>query len=52
MMGDGWEEIIGSWLEEDLNVRKKLRRTSKPIYSELKPLGLPGSYRTVCTFVS
>lgn len=52
MRDDGWGEIIGSWLEEDLKLHKKLRRTSKAIYLELKPLGFPGSYRTVCTFVS
>jgi len=52
MMDDGFGEIIGGWLEEDLRLRRKLRRTSKAIYEQLKPLGFPGSYRTVCVFVS
>ncbi|WP_438785462.1 IS21 family transposase [Enterococcus sp. DIV0421] len=52
MMDDGWGEIIGSWLEEDLRLRRKLRRTAKAIYEQLKPLGFPGSYRTVCVYIS
>lgn len=39
MMDDGWGEIIGSWLEEDLRLRRKLRRTAKAIHEQLKPLG-------------
>jgi transposase len=52
MMDEGWGEIIGCWLEEDLRLRRKLRRTSQAIYDQLKRLGFPGSYRTVCIFVS
>lgn len=52
MMDDGWGEIIGSWLEEDLRLRRKLRRTVKAIHEQLKPLGFPGSHRTVYVYIS
>lgn len=38
MMDDGWGEVIGSLLEEDLRLRRKLRKTAKAIYEQLKPL--------------
>lgn len=52
MMDDGWGEIIGRWLEEVLRLRRKLRRTAKAIHEQLKPLGFPGSHRTVYVYIS
>jgi transposase len=47
-----WGEILACWCHEDSKLRKKTRRTKKELFLELKKLGFPGSYRTVCYFVS
>lgn len=52
MMYEGdWREIVIDWLEEDLKLKKKLRRNNKTIFKDLKAKGFKGSYRTVCNFV-
>ncbi|RBR34873.1 hypothetical protein EB06_00274 [Enterococcus cecorum] len=52
MYEEKWGEIVSDWLFEDLKLRKKLRRTKKQIFEELKEMGFQGSYRTVCYFIS
>lgn len=47
-----WGEILSCWLSEDARLKKKLRRTNKNLFLELKELGLPGSYRTVSYFIA
>lgn len=51
MYTEKWGEIVSSWLEEDNRMRKKLRRSRKQLFEELKELGYLGSYRTLCSFV-
>lgn len=52
MMYDGdWGEIVSDWLCEDLKLKRKSRRTNISMYKELKKMGFPGSYRTVCHFI-
>lgn len=46
-----WGEIVSDWLEEDLKVKKKLRRTNKKMYEDLQSMGFEGSYRTVCNYI-
>jgi hypothetical protein len=36
---------------EDSKLKKKLRRTKKQIFKELKELGFKGSYRTLYYFI-
>src|SRR5690625_3560868 len=52
MYEDKWGEIVSDWLMEDLALKKKLRRNNTNIFGALQKLGFPGSYRTVCNFVS
>lgn len=52
MYEEHWGEMVSDWLEEDLRLKKKLRRTNKQIYEELLKHEFPGSYRTVCNFIS
>ena len=52
MYEEKWGEIVSDWLFEDLKLRKKIRRTKKQIFEELKEMGFQGSYRTVCYFIS
>ncbi len=35
MYEEHWGEMVSDWLEEDLRLKKKLRRTNKQIYEEL-----------------
>lgn len=52
MMYDGkWGEIVVDWLEEDLKLKKKLRRKNKKIFEDLVKEGFQGSYRTVFNFI-
>lgn len=51
MYEEEWGEIVIDWLTEDRKLKKKARRTNKNLYSSLKDLGFPGSYRTVCNFI-
>ena len=51
MYEEEWGEIVIDWLLEDRKLKKKARRTNKKLYSSLKDLGFPGSYRTVCNFI-
>ena len=51
MYEEKWGEIVIDWLEEDLKLKKKLRRTNKKIVEDLKKMGFKGSYRTVCNFI-
>ncbi len=44
--------LIRAWLEEDLRMPKKQRRTAKKIYNQLKELtNFEGSYRSVRLYV-
>lgn len=52
MYEEKWGEIVSDWLMEDLALKKKLRRNNKNIFVALQQLDYPGSYRTVCNFVS
>ncbi|MGG3739234.1 hypothetical protein [Aeribacillus pallidus] len=36
---------------EEQKLKPKQRRTKKKIYEDLKEMGFPGSYRTVCYFI-
>lgn len=52
MMYEGeWGEIISDWLCEDLKLKRKSRRTNITMHKDLKEMGFPGSYRTVCDFI-
>ncbi|RKJ59952.1 IS21 family transposase [Butyricicoccus sp. 1XD8-22] len=51
MYEEKWGEIVSDWLEEDLKVKKKLRRTNKKMYEDLQSMGFEGSYRTVCNYI-
>jgi transposase len=52
MYEEGYGEIVDDWLEEDLKLKRKERRTSKRIFQQLKnEHGFQGSYRTVCEYV-
>lgn len=51
MYEEKWGEIVSDWLLEDLRLKKKSRRTNKNIFSCLKEMEFPGSYRTVCNFI-
>jgi transposase len=47
-----YTEIIDAWIEEDLRMPRKQRRTAKTIYSQLtKSTGFSGSQRTVRKYV-
>lgn len=46
-----WGKALTHWLSEDAKLSKKKRRTNKKYYDELKDIGFPGSYRTVCVFI-
>lgn len=52
MYEEKWGEIVSDWLIEDAALKAKLRRNNKLIYLQLKELGFPGSYRTVCNFIA
>ncbi|WP_050613345.1 IS21 family transposase, partial [Bacillus testis] len=52
MYEERWGEMVCDWLEEDARLKKKLRRTNKQLFQELLKYGFPGSYRTVCQFIS
>nr|WP_106784378.1 IS21 family transposase [Lysinibacillus timonensis] len=51
MYEEKWGEIVSDLLEEDLKVKKKLRRTNKKMYEDLQSMGFEGSYRTVCNYI-
>lgn len=51
MYDEKWGDIVSSWLAEDARLTKKKRRTTVQFLKELKEIGFPGSYRTVCLFV-
>ncbi|MEN0588985.1 hypothetical protein [Kurthia gibsonii] len=51
MYDEKWGEIVVDWLEEDLKLKKKLRRKNKKIFEDLVKEGFQGSYRTVCHFI-
>ncbi|CAM5198033.1 hypothetical protein UACE39S_04442 [Ureibacillus acetophenoni] len=51
MYEEKWGEIVSDWLEEDLKVKKKLRRTNKKMYEDLQSMGFKGSYPTVCNYI-
>ncbi|GBF12246.1 integrase core domain protein [Tepidibacillus sp. HK-1] len=52
MYENGYGEIVDYWLEEDMRLRKKERRTRKKIYEQLRDeYNFPGSYRTVCDYI-
>lgn len=51
MYEEKWGEIVSDWLTEDAKIKKKNRRTNKQILKDLKEIGFPGSYRTLCYFI-
>lgn len=51
MYDEKWGEMVIDWLEEDLKLKKKLRRKNKKIFEDLVKEGFQGSYRTVCNFI-
>lgn len=51
MYEEEWGEIVINWLLEDQKLKKKLRRKNNQLFSSLKEMGFPGSYRTVCNFI-
>lgn len=52
MYQEGYGEIVDYWIEEDMKLKHKDRRTSKRIYEQLRDEhGFKGSYRTVCEYV-
>lgn len=53
MMYEGeYGEIVDYWLEEDMKLKRKDRRTSKKIFEDLKKdHEFKGSYRTVCDYI-
>lgn len=51
MYEEKWEGMVSDWLFEDGRLKKKLRRTKKRLFQELKKYDFPGSYRTVCQFI-
>ncbi|MGY4111350.1 transposase [Aeribacillus sp. SP014] len=52
MYEEGYGEIVDYWLEEDMKLKRKERRTNKKIYEQLRDEhGFRGSYRTVCEYI-
>lgn len=52
MYEQGYGDIVDVWLEEDMKLRRKERRTRKKIYEQLRDEhGFKGSYRTVCEYI-
>lgn len=52
MYEEGYGEIVDCWIEEDMKLKKKERRTSKKMFEQLKDEhSFNGSYRTVCDYV-
>lgn len=52
MYEEGFGEIVDDWLEEDMKLKRKERRTNKKIYEDLKDHhDFKGSYRTVCDYI-
>ncbi|MFY2158558.1 IS21 family transposase [Cytobacillus firmus] len=52
MYEDGFGEIVDCWLEEDLKLKKKDRRTNMAMYKQLcREYEFKGSYRTVCDYI-
>lgn len=51
MYDEEWGDILTLWLSEDAKLPKKKRRTNVAYHRELKTIGFPGSYRTVCMFI-
>lgn len=52
MYEEGFGEIVDCWLEEDMKLKRKDRRTSKKIHEELRNNhDFKGSYRTVCEYI-
>ncbi len=46
-----YEHVVDAWLEEDLRIPKKQRRSAKAIYKQLLELGFTGANRTVRHYV-
>lgn len=52
MYEEGYGEIVDIWLEEDMKLKRKERRTNKKMFEQLRDEhGFMGSYRTVCDYV-
>lgn len=52
MYEEGYGEIVDYWLEEDMKLKRKERRTNKNMFEQLKKEhGFKGSYRTVCDYI-
>jgi transposase len=52
MYEDGYGEIVDYWLDEDMKLKRKERRTNKKIFEQLRDEhGFRGSYRTVCEYI-
>lgn len=52
MYEEKWGEIVSDWLAEDEKLKKKQRRKNNKIFKDLKEMGFPGSYRTLCYFTA
>lgn len=52
MFEEGYGALVDDWLEEDLLVKRKLRRTNKRIFEQLREEHqFKGSYRTVSQYI-
>jgi transposase len=52
MYEEGYGEIVDYWLEEDMKLKRKERRTNKKIFEDLRDEhSFKGSYRTVCEYI-
>lgn len=52
MYEEGFGEIVDYWLEEDMKLKRKDRRTNKNMFEQLeKEYEFKGSYRTVCDYI-
>lgn len=52
MYEEGYGEIVDCWLEEDMKLKKKERRTNKKMFEQLREEhGFKGSYRTVSEYI-
>lgn len=52
MYTEGFGMVVDDWLEEDLLLKRKLRRNNKKIFEKLRDEHkFNGSYRTVCQYI-
>ncbi|WP_420489451.1 hypothetical protein [Neobacillus drentensis] len=52
MYEEEFGQIVDDWLEEDMKLKRKERRTNKKIFDDLSDShDFRGSYRTVCEYI-